>query len=316
MLSYDSLCRHPDAFPSLTGLNQAEFDRLADEFEAAGRRARGSATATRRHHRPLRNAPGAGHPYRNDARARLLMALVWLRIYPTYEVLGLFFELHRRNAQLNVRAALEVLDGLATFPFDRPGRDRRKLRSRAEVMAAFPQVAVIIDAKEQRVNRPGGYAAQEPYYSGKKKAHTLKTQVVVDPCGRIETVSDSVPGGANHDLALLRSTGMLDRLGEGEGAMVDKGYVGVKASHPQVPIIIPFKASRGHPLTEEQEQSNRIVARYRIVVEHTMAQLNRFTVLRQVFRGRERGRHSEVIRVVAKLVNRRLEVRPLKTYTA
>jgi DDE superfamily endonuclease len=316
MLSYDALCRHRDVFPSLTGLNRAEFDRLAGEFETAERQARGSATAARRGRRPLRNAPGAGHPYRHRARTRLLMAPVWLRTYPTYEVLGSFFGLHKRNAQLNVRAALEVLDGLDTFPFDRPGRDRRPLRSPAEFMAAFPQVAVIIDAKEQRINRPGGYEAQKPYYSGKKRAHTFKTQVVVDPCGRIETVSDSVPGGATHDLTLLRDSGVLDRLSEGEGVMVDKGYVGVRASCPDVPIVIPFKASRGHPLSEEQKEANRVVARYRIVVEHTMAQLNRFTVLRQVFRGRRRERHGGVIRVVAKLVNRRLIVQPLKTYVA
>lgn len=316
MLSYDALCRHPDAFPGLTGLTRAEFDGLAVEFVAAERNARGSATAARRDRQPLRNAPGAGHPYHNDPRSRLLMALVWLRTYPTYEVLGLLFGLHKRNAQLNVRAALEILDGLDTFPFDRPGRDRTKLRSAAEVMAAFPQVAVIIDAKEQRINRPEGYEAQKPYYSGKKKAHTLKTQVVVDPCGRIETIGDSVPGGANHDLTLLRASGVLERLAEGEGAMVDKGYVGVRTSHPEVPIVIPFKASRGHPLTEEQKASNRVVARSRIVVEHTMAQLNRFTVLRQVFRGRRRERHGEVTRVVAKLVNRRLRVKPLKTYAA
>jgi hypothetical protein len=316
MLSYDALCRHPGACLSLTGLNRAEFDRLASAFEAGERQARGSATVSRRRHRSLRNTPGAGHPYRHDARTRLLMALVWLRTYPTYEVLGFFFGLHKRNAQLNVRAALEILDGLDTFPFDRPGRDRRKLRSAAEVITAFPQVAVIIDAKEQRINRPGGYEAQKPYYSGKQKAHTLKTQVVVDPCGRIETVSDSAPGGATHDLRLLRDSGVLDRLGEGEGAMVDKGYVGVRASHPDVPIVIPFKASRGHPLTEEQKESNRVVARSRIVVEHTIAQLNRFTVLRQVFRGRRLERHGGVVRVVAKLVNRRLIVKPLKTYVA
>ena len=58
------------------------------------------------------------------------------------------------------------------------------------------------------------------------------------------------------------------------------------------------------------------MARHRIVVEHTMAQLNRFTVLRQVFRGRRRERHGGVVRVVAKLVNRRLHVKPLKTYAA
>ena len=98
--------------------------------------------------------------------------------------------------------------------------------------------------------------------------------------------------------------------------MMDKGYVGVKNTHPGAAVVIPFKARRGHPPTAEQKGSNRVVARHRIVVEHTMAQLNRFTVLRQVFRGRERGRHGEVVRVVAKLVNRRMEVKPLKTYAA
>jgi hypothetical protein len=316
MLSYDALCRHPDAFPNLTGLTRAEFDTLAREFEAAERVLRGSTPTTRRFRQPRRNAPGAGHPYHNDARSRLLMALVWLRVYPTYEVLGFFFDLHKRNAQLNVRAVSEVLDALDSFPFDRPARDRRKLRSAAEVMAAFPQVRLIIDAKEQRINRPQGFEAQKPYYSGKKKAHTLKTQVVVDPCGRIETISDSVPGGANHDLTLLRGSGILEELAEGEGVMVDKGYVGVKTSHPEIPIVIPYKASRNHPLTEEHKAFNRVVARHRIVVEHVMAQLNRFTVLRQVFRGQKRERHSEVVRVVAKLVNRRVRVRPLKSYAA
>ena len=197
-------------------------------------------------------------------------ALVWLRIYPTYELLGFFFGLHKRNAQLNVRDALAALDTIDDFPFDRPGRDRKKLRSAAEVMAAFPQVRVIIDGKEQRVNRPTGYEAQKPYYSGKKKAHTVKTQVVVDPCGRIEAVSDSVPGGANHDLPLLCGSGVLEQLAPGEAAMVDKGYVGLANYFPDVPAVIPFKASRGHPLTEEQEAYNREAVRDRIVVEHPM----------------------------------------------
>ena len=81
--------------------------------------------------------------------------------------------------------------------------------------------------------------------------------------------------------------------------MLDRGYVGVGNYYPGVPVVIPFRASRGHPLTDEQKAYNRVVAGYRIVVEHTMAQLNRFTVLRQVFRGQKRERHREVVRVVA-----------------
>lgn len=315
MFVYDTLIRYPSAFRSLTGMTPADFDGLLTAFRAAGDHHQRQRRTTRRG-QPRQRAAGAGHPHRHDDRHRLLMALVWLRIYPTYELLGFFFGLHKRNAQLNVRAVLRVLDTLDDFPFDRPGPERPKLRSAEEVMTAFPQVRIVIDSKEQRVNRPTGYDAQKPYYSGKKKAHTVKTQVVIDPCGRIEAVSASVPGGANHDLPLLCGSGVLEQLAAGEAVMVDKGYVGLKKHYPEMPIVIPFKASRGHPLTAEQEAFNHEVAHYRIVVEHTMAQLNRFTVLRQVFRGQKRERHSQVIRVVAKVVNRRLRVKPLKKYAA
>jgi hypothetical protein len=293
----------------------AEFDTLLTNFRAAHDRHRRQRRTTRRG-RPRQRAAGAGHPHRHDDRHRLLMALVWLRVYPTYEVLGFFFGLHKRNAQLNVRNVLATLDTMDDFPFDRPGPGRTKLRSADAVMTAFPQVRILIDSKEQRINRPTGHDAQKPYYSGKKKAHTVKTQVVVDPCGRVEAVSDSVPGGANHDLPLLRGSGVLEQLAAGAAAMMDKAYAGVRNYYPEVPVVIPFKARRNHPLTEEQKAYNREVARHRIVVEHTMAQLNRFTVLRQVFRGQQRQRHGRVVRVVAKLVNRRLRVQPLKSYAA
>jgi hypothetical protein len=227
MFRYDDLCRHPTAFPSLTGLNRAEFDELVPRFERAERELRARSATTRREGRPRVNAPGAGPRHAHDARNRLMMALVWLRVYPTCEVLGFFFGPHKRNAQLNVRAALAALDPLDDFPPDRPSRERPKLRSAAGVMAAFPQVRLVIGGKEQRVNRPRGYDAQEPYYSGKEEAHTVKVQVVVDTRGRITTVGPSVPGGANHDLTLLRGSGVLEALGEGEAAMLDRGYVGV-----------------------------------------------------------------------------------------
>jgi hypothetical protein len=315
MLAYETLTHYPRAFRSLTGMSPGEFEDLLATFRAAHDRRQRRRRTTRRG-QPRQRAAGAGHPHRHDDRHRLLMALVWLRIYPTYELLGFFFGLHQRNAQLNVRDVLATLDTLDDFPFDRPGRERPKLRSVAEVMTAFPQVRIVIDSKEQRVNQPTGYEAQKPYYSGKKKAHTVKTQVVVDPCGRIEAVSASVPGGANHDLPLLCGSGVLEQLAAGEAAMLDKGYVGVKNYYPETPVVLPFKARRGHPLRAEQAAFNRAVARGRIVVEPTLAQLNRFTVLRQVFRGQQRGRQSQVSRVVAKLVNRRLRVQPLKTYAA
>ena len=47
MLSYEDLCRHPAAFPDLTGLRHAEFDALAVRFERAERGLRSASQSTR-----------------------------------------------------------------------------------------------------------------------------------------------------------------------------------------------------------------------------------------------------------------------------
>ena len=72
----------------------------------------------------------------------------------------------------------------------------------------------IIDAKEQRIQRPGGSdesgnSHQKPFYSGKKKAHTLKTQVAVAPDGSPSSRWARVSPARVHDLTLLRQSDLL-----------------------------------------------------------------------------------------------------------
>ncbi len=93
--------------------------------------------------------------------------------------------------------------------------------------AAFPEVRLVIDGKEQRTQRPKRYAAQKPYYSGKKKTHTLKSQVAVTPTGRVASFS-----GSMHDRIVRRMTKLVDRLPVGVGAMKDMGYVAIRAGRP------------------------------------------------------------------------------------
>jgi hypothetical protein len=68
-------------------LTRAEFDTLTARFERAEADLRSAATT--RDGQARSRAAGAGHPHRHDARGRLLMALLWRRVYPTDEVLGL-----------------------------------------------------------------------------------------------------------------------------------------------------------------------------------------------------------------------------------
>jgi hypothetical protein len=321
MITYKKLCQHATAARSLIGMTMSAFDKLYVEFAEAHAQRLSQVKVTRRSKAPRQRAVGAGRCHRYDLRDRLLMTLFWLRVYMTYEVMGFFYDLDKTNIEDNLKDVLATLDTMTTFSYERPQERQPKLRSPQAVMDAFPDVCLVIDAKEQRVQRPKNRRdddgnvqdKQRPYYSGKKKTHTLKNQIAVRPDGFIEAVSESVPGGANHDIQLLRSTGLLGKLAPDEAAMLDKGYAGIQKDYPDVCVYLPHKARRRHPLTDEQKAYNRHLARYRIVVEHTMAQLNKFQVLAQVFR-HQRDTHGQMVRIVAGLVNRRIQVVPLKTY--
>jgi len=323
MVTYEKLTQHPNAAPSLIGMSLSAFNHLYGEFEVAQVQRTSASRVTRRKRQRRQRAIGAGRRYRYDLRDRLLMTLFWLRCYMTYEVLGYFYDLDKTSIEDNLKDVLATLDTMTTFTFERPAAERVKLNSPQAVMTAFPAVRLVIDAKEQRIQRPKNtkdgdghtHDTQKPYYSGKKKAHTVKNQLAVRPDGLIEALSDSVPGGATHDLTLLRQTNLLAQLAEDEAAMLDKGYDGIQNDYPALRLHQPYKARRNHPLTDEQKAFNRLLAHYRIVVEHTNALLNKFQVLVQVFR-HARTSHTQIIRIVAGLVNRRIQETPLKTYVA
>jgi DDE superfamily endonuclease len=322
MLTYDQLSRNPSAFRSLTGLDRILFDRLYRQIEQA--LAERPLETTRRGHTLRQRKPGAGRKYANDLGTRLVMTLFWLRVYPSYPVLAFFLGVDQSTICRNIAEIMEVLESLSDFHFERPSSERKKLGSPEAVMDAFPDVVLVIDAKEQRIRRPKpkkdaqGHLqdTQKPYYSGKKKGHTLKNEFAVAPSGKIGSVSDSYPGGQNHDLSLARKNGLLDRLDPNtEAVMTDSGYDGLQKDYPQHTLYQVAKARRNHPLTPQQKQFNRLVGRYRIIVEHTLAQINQFQVLAQMYR-HPRAHHSQIVRVVAGLVNRRITECPLKRYSA
>ena len=168
MITYEALVRRPAAFRSLTGHSVEGFEALDAVFAPAHEQRRRTASLTRRRGPPRQRAVGAGATYTHDLPTRLLMALIWLRIYPTFEVLGFLFSLNKTNVHATVGDLLATLETLAEFPFERPSAERKKLHSVAAVMDAFPDVRLVIDSKEQRVQRPQSTKAddrQRPYYS-------------------------------------------------------------------------------------------------------------------------------------------------------
>ena len=305
MTIYDKLRRRTAAFRSLTGVSVKEFDQLyeqvasdIDEYEE-GRLSR----------RDRKRRIGGGASYTHDTRDRLLMAMIWLRVYPTYDVLGFIFDLHKSNIGRNLNPILAIMRKHLTVEW--PNETGRNKKSLDKFMEEFPEVTAIVDATEQPTYRPQDKDAQKLYYSGKKKQHTLKTQVVVRPTGKLIHVSHTVPG-SQHDKSLYDASRVGDRL-ESDGAMMgDKGYQGIQHAHQSV---LPHKKPKGGELTDEQKAFNRRLSKVRVVVENTICQIKTFRVMADRYR-HPRDSHNDVFNIVAALVNRRIHRRPLRTVLA
>ena len=302
ILRYAHLSTHPTVFTSMTGLRVGEFDALVRDLlprYQAAEQARLSRPARRR-------AIGAGHPFELTARDQLLLTVVWLRVYPTYEVLGYLFDVSDTTAGRTVTRLLPLLEaaGLDSMRMPDPGRKRR--RHLDQLLADTPELVVLIDTFEQRVQRPRERRAADKLYSGKKQQHTLKSQLAVDEVnGKIVDVPESVPG-PTADITLVAASGVLGRLPEHVGAAGDLAYVGMQKLHPQGQAVTPRRKPRGQERPPEDIEYNRAFARRRIPVEHTIGRVRRYQSLAQTDR-HHRKHHTARVRAVAGLVNRQLE---------
>jgi hypothetical protein len=296
----DNLRKRPGVFGHLTGLTVAAFDELAAEVvpavEAAHRKALDRPDRKR--------AIGGGDDFDLATVDQLLLTVVWLRQYPTNEVLGFLFGVSDSTASRVRSRCLPVLEqaGRDTMRMPDPGAARRKRLP--ALLKDTPGLAVVIDSFEQRTQRPK--RRQRAYYSGKKKAHTLKSQVAVDEeSGRVVDVSDSVPGRWA-DIKLLKRSRLMKRLPSGVGGIGDLGYVGIGDVHPAG--ACPRRKPRGKPRPPEDVKYNRVFSRRRIVVEHAIGRMRRFRAVTDVNRHRRKG-HAVRVRAIAGLVNRMLDHR-------
>ena len=302
LLRLQRLRAFPAIFRNLTGVTLALFDQLLPSLrrDFADRR-------RQRLQRPNRQrAFGGGDDFDLAVEDQFLLTIFWLRHYPTQEVLGYLFDVSDSTAKRAIDRCLPLLEaaGQDSMRLPDPGRGRRKGLS--TLLKDTPDVAVLIDTFEQPVQRPR--RRQKRFYSGKKKRHTLKSQVAVDEeNGRIVDVAPSVPG-PTADLQLLRGSRLFLRLPQGVGGIGDLAYVGIAELHPEGLGVTPRRKPRGRKRSLGDRRYNRALARRRIRVEHGIGRLRRFQALSQTDRHFRRG-HTARVRAVAGLVNRMLDHR-------
>ena len=302
MLTYAKLVKTPSKFQRFTGLTVEEFDQLAADIEPMWKAAERKRLLSRTRQRVV---GGGGHYKLRCFKDKLLVSLMYYRLYVTYELLSWMFGVHLSNLNRLVHRLEPVL---AKYLNPQPPTPlKRRIRNWEEFLQAYPELTeVVIDGTEQVIQRPRGQKRQKPYYSRKRKRHTLKTQIVVTKNGRVIWVSNSVPGGQVHDYSLLKRSRVMDRLPKQVTKRVDLGYQGaasfrgkdssekclIETDYPDHVVVIPKKKPPKQDLTPVQKRQNRKKAKKRIVVEHTLAHMKQFQVLSQTYRNR-RGKNNQ-----------------------
>jgi DDE superfamily endonuclease/Helix-turn-helix of DDE superfamily endonuclease len=305
MITYEQFSHYPTVFLKLTGLRLEEFElwlaQVLPQLEQA---------EARRRMRPGRQrAPGGGDKPKLAATEQVVLTLIWLRIYPTHDVLGFLFSVSQPTVGRYLAQVLPVLEqqGLDSLRLPDPGKKHR--RSLPELLTDVPELHVIVDSFEQTVQRPQRAADRDGWYSGKKRSHTVKVQVTVQrESGYLVDISASVPG-RTADITLLKQSGVLERLPEGMGCLGDSAYQGIAHLHRLGRS--PFKRNKGSPpLTAEQKGYNHAFSSVRIIVENSLCRMRHFQCLVQRDRQHHclQNHHARTL-AVAGLVNYQLSQR-------
>lgn len=301
---YDHLRRHPSVFLAMTGLSLDEFEELLTDM--LPRLVTAEQVRLQRTNR--RRAIGAGRTPHLCRTNQLLLVIIWLRQYPTNEVLGYLFGVSDSTASRLIARILPLLEAAGKDAMRLPDPGRKHRAELDALLASTPQLAVIIDTFEQRVQRSKERSDADGHYSGKKKQHTLKSQVAVNELsGEIVDVADSVPG-PTADITVVKESKLLERLPKGVGAIGDLAYVGIADLHPQGLGATPRRKPRGKDRPPEDSAFNRAFAKRRITVEHGIARLRRYQSLSQMDR-HHRQNHTPRVRAVAGLANRQIRSR-------
>ena len=178
MTDYSSLSAEPKQFHALTGYTVAEFDALlpafSDQFETQMRTTTLAGEPRQRPYVSSRNSPLP------TMAGKLLFILVYLRQATTQDIFGVVFGMAQPVAkQWSHRLHDSRNQALAQLGAS-PARKAADLDLDDDELKLYFQ-----DGTERPIQRPKAPEVQEDFYSGKKKRHTGRNNVLVNAKGAI-----------------------------------------------------------------------------------------------------------------------------------
>lgn len=308
MLTYEKLQRKPKHFQSFTGITIAQFAEIMNAL----RPIYGEFEEERLQRPDRKRKIGGGRKFTLSLEDRLLVTLMYFRLYTSYTLLGYLFDLDGSNVgrEINQRMLPALLSVLPVPMQDEllSGHDEppqlgggKRIKTLKKLMETHPEIKEVwVDATEQPILRPQEKMARKRYYSGKQNEHTMKSQLLTTK-KLILHVSGNLPGSVS-DSTVLAGSGIMHSIPEDVQVNLDRGYEGAEKRYPNNTIYKPKRAQRNHPLTLFEKLYNHIINKTRILVEHVIGRLKKFRIMSDLYRNR-RSAHAGYLAVVAGLIN-------------
>jgi hypothetical protein len=248
----------------------------------------------KRHYVEYRNSP------LRMIEDKLLFILVYLRKATTQDIFGEVFRMPQPVANKWIHILHPCLNQALAAVGERPARNVQELHLAPEKGQLFFQ-----DGTERTIQRPKDPEIQAIFYSGKKKRHCIKNNVLVNRQAKI-TLLTPTREGKKHDKKIADETGLV--LPDGSSLAQDTGFQGYALAN--VTMIQPMKKPRGKELTPEQKGSNRRISSLRIRVEHAIGGVKRYRIVKDQLRVRKDDFRDRVMETCCGLHNFRLNFRP------
>ena len=212
---------------------------------------------------------------------KLFYILMYLKIYPTYDVLSVLSDHQRSKCGDSVQLLLPVLEATLGRRLVLP---KRKAKSLEEVFTRCPELKdVFLDGAERPVQKPKNNKKKNKLYSGKKKTTARKTLILNDEKKRIILMTPA-KSGRRHDKRITDKTNLVHSIPRKVTLWTDTGFQGVQKEHNNT--IMPTKKTKNTSLTEAQKQENRVISGIRIVSEHAIGGFKRFKAASDIYRNK------------------------------
>lgn len=214
---------------------------------------------------------------------------------PTFQVLGMLFCVSKTEANDTFHDWIPILrDILASSLLEQVSNNESDLLFVQEVLTNF---RLLVDSLEQPIYRASDQKEQQEYFSGKKRQHTLKSQIIGLPEGKDIVEVDIGTPGPTADIKLFRKS--QNKFDKSQPFSGDKAYQGGEN------ITTPHKRKPKQELTQQQKDENKALSSNRIFIEHLIRLLKIFRIASQRFRLKLHT-YEQIILTVCGLVRLRI----------